>query len=201
MRYNTGMYYIVGLGNPGEKYARTRHNVGWLALDALRKDAGMGEPVRSSQYAGRTVEANWNNEEVTLLYPDTFMNNSGSAVKKLVPKGESERLIVVYDDIDLGIGDLKISKGRGSGGHNGIESIIRELGTKDFVRVRIGIAPRSFWTGKPTRPQGAAMSRHVLGGFRRGEEKQLTEVLERTVSAIETIVAHGPDAAMNEFNT
>lgn len=194
------MHYIVGLGNPGEKYTNTRHNIGWLALDTLRETAQLPDPVMSNKCAGRISEAVWEGEEVTLLYPETFMNNSGAAVKKLVPRDQVEKLIVVYDDIDLPLGELKVSVGRGDGGHNGIKSIIKELGSREFVRVRIGIAPKSFWTGKPKRPQGAALNRHVLGAFYGKEERQLEEVLARAVSALAAIVKSGPEAAMNKVN-
>lgn len=199
--YYDSMHYIVGLGNPGIKYERTRHNVGWMVLDTLREQMGMGEPVMSSKCAGRIVEAMWEGEEVTLLYPETFMNNSGAAVKRLVPRNEVERLIVVYDDIDLAFGELKVSVGRGDGGHNGVKSIIKEVGSKEFVRVRVGIAPTSFWTGKPRRPEGgAAMTQHVLGEFRAKEERQLDEILKRAVGALATIIKSSPEAAMNEWN-
>ena len=195
------MLYIVGLGNPGDKYTNTRHNVGWMALDMFRTKAGLGDPVASLKYSGKVVESVMEGEEVTLLYPDTFMNNSGTAVVKLVPKGAVGKLIVVYDDVDLPVGEFKVSHGKGSGGHNGIESIIKALGSKDFVRIRVGIAPKSFWTGKAKRPSsGQALSKHVLGAFSRSEAKQIESVLERAVDAISYIQKHGPEAAMNEFN-
>ncbi len=146
------MHYIVGLGNPGEKYKNTRHNIGWTVLDYFIENEGLPGLVDSAKYAGSMSTGVVNGQEVTILYPNTFMNKSGSAVRKLVPKEEAEKLVVVYDDVDLPVGDIKVSVGRGAGGHNGVASIIESLGSKDFVRVRVGIAPVSFWTGKAGRP-------------------------------------------------
>lgn len=192
------MFYIVGLGNPGAEYKFTRHNVGWMALDYLTS-LGLASPVPSSKYAGRISEGVLAGEEVILLYPDTFMNKSGSAVKKLVPKGGESQLVVVYDDVDIPVGEIKVSFGRGDGGHNGIKSIINSLGTKDFVRVRIGIAPKSFF-GKTKRPKGDRLPKHVLGNFKKREQKDLEEGLEKAKVAIETIVKQGIEKAMTVCN-
>ena len=194
------MFYIVGLGNPGEKYANTRHNVGWILLDALRTACGLPDPITSAKYAGRISEGVLAGAEMTLLYPDTFMNKSGSAVAKLVPKGESSQLIVVYDEVDLAVGEVKVSFGRGDGGHNGIKSIVQSLGTKDFVRIRVGISPKSFWTGQTKRPAGEKLPRHVLGAFGTSERKQLETVQETLPLIIETIIEKGVEQAMNQFN-
>lgn len=195
------MVYIVGLGNPGKEYEGTRHNVGWMSLDEIRKEVGFGEPVRSSKFSGNIVEGVLGNDEAVLLYPDTFMNNSGSAVKKLVPKDKENELIVIYDDVDVPVGEVKISFGKGDGGHNGIKSIIAELGSKEFTRIRIGIAPKSFWTGKLHRPRaGAAMTRHVLGKFSSREKKDLESVFSTVVKMLQTIREEGVDKAMNTYN-
>jgi len=138
------MLYIIGIREiPGKEYEHTRHNVGWMVLDYL-VSLSLPSPVSSSKYAGRISAGVLAGEEVMLLYPDTFMNKSGSAVKKLVPKGQEGNLVVVYDDVDIPVGEIKVSFGRGDGGHNGIKSIVASLGTKEFTRVRIGIAPKSF---------------------------------------------------------
>lgn len=194
------MWYIVGLGNPGAEYERTRHNVGWLALDHLRERASLPDLVASSKYAGRISEGVLAGQEVTLLYPDTFMNKSGSAVEKLVPKDQVTKLIVVHDEVDMAVGEVKVSRGRGAGGHNGISSIIATLGSKDFIRVRLGISPTSFWTQKVKRPQGAQLPQHVLGNFTTWESRHLEAQFERCRLAIETIVRDGVEAAMNQFN-
>jgi len=192
------MYYIVGLGNPGEKYQNTRHNVGWMALDYLTTQ-GLPSPVSSGKYAGRISQGLLGGAEVTLLYPDTFMNKSGSAVKKLVPKGEEENLVVVYDDVAIPVGEIKVSFARGDGGHNGIKSIVSSLGTKEFARVRVGIAPKSFF-GKTIRPKGARLPKHVLGDFKKREQKDLEEGLEKAKVAIEILLTDGVEKAMNVCN-
>ena len=195
------MFYIVGLGNPGEKYARTRHNVAWMALDSMLQAWGMPSLIPDTAVSGRTTSGYVGDEEVRVLYPDTFMNNSGAAVKKFVPKDASKQLIVIHDDIDLPFGEIKIAHGRGSGGNNGVTSVINKLGTKDFIRVRIGIAPTSFWTGKIKRPSGGGpLERFVLKEFSRKEAAQLPDVLATTQSATECIIKEGVAAAMNQYN-
>jgi len=195
------MFYIVALGNPGEKYESTRHNVGWMAIDNFINETGLPSLVASKAYSGRTTDGLVAGEGVKILYPDTFMNNSGSAVAKFVAKQDIERLIVVHDDIDLPIGEIKLGKGRGAGGNNGVQSIIDKLGAKDFIRVRIGIAPKSFWTGKIKRPAGGGpLERFVLKSFSGGESKQLPEIFKRTNQAIQTVLSEGLEAAMNQVN-
>lgn len=194
------MYYIVGLGNPGEKYENTRHNVGWLALDHFIETHNLPSPISSSKYAGHISEGVVEGAEIFCLYPNTFMNKSGASVCKAFPCGnDPDTLIVLHDEVDLGIGEVKISKGKGPGGHNGVASIIQSLGTKDFVRIRIGIAPRSFF-GHVKRPSGEKMTRHVLGSFKKKEGVQLSEVYKKINEIISTILGEGSEIAMNRFN-
>ena len=196
------MYYIVGLGNPGEKYQNTRHNVGWLALDYSVSAWGLPGLVVSRTDSGRVTQGTVADTPLKILYPDTFMNHSGSAVKKLVPANDVERLIVVHDDIDVPFGQIKLAKGRGGGGNNGVTSIIQKLGSKDFVRVRVGIAPTSFWTGKTKRPAGGGpLERFVLKPFGKAEQKELPFVYEKVKGAIESIIKDGVENAMNTYNT
>lgn len=195
------MHYIVPLGNPGEKYQDTRHNVGWQAIDFCIDTWRLPSLVESGGLSGRLTEGVVSGGEVTVLYPTTFMNNSGSAVMKLVPKAEIGQLIVIHDDIDLPLGEIKVAQGKGAGGNNGVASIIEKLGSKNFVRVRIGIAPKSFWMGKTKRPQGGGpLERFVLKAFTSSEQKQLPDVFLQVQQAIETIVADGVTKAMNRFN-
>lgn len=195
------MFHIVALGNPGEKYTHTRHNIGWLALDHCVHAWQLPQAVESSGLSGCITEGVVAGKEVSVLYPSMFMNNSGSAVVKLVSATEVQQLIVVHDDIDIPFGKLQIAKGRGAGGHNGVASIIQKLGTNDFIRVRIGIAPKSFWTGKVQRPAGGGpLERFVLRPFTSGEQKQLPAVFAAVQKAIETILIDGEAAAMNQWN-
>lgn len=194
------MNYIVGLGNFGSEYEMTRHNVGFMTLDYLVSNFNLPKPVRTPQYLGSLTKGVLYGEEIMLLYPETFMNHSGSAVKKLVPSRESSRLIVLYDDVALPFGELKISFDRGDGGHNGIKSIISALGTKEFVRVRIGVGPTSFWTGKIRALKGKEMSDFVLGKFNSRERVKLEEVFVAACGVVEMIVREGYVKAMNKYN-
>lgn len=193
------MFYVVGLGNPGDKYEGTRHNAGFMVLDYMVEQCGFPGSVQSSKYAGRISEGMIGEHEVTLLWPETFMNKSGSAVKKLVPKGQEENLIVIYDDVDLPVGEIKVSKGRGAGGHNGISSIISSLGSKDFVRVRVGIASKNIF-GQTKRPKGHRLGNHVMGEFKRREEGKLEDVFPEAFDAIEITIQKGVEIAMNHYN-
>ncbi|MEK7639029.1 MAG: aminoacyl-tRNA hydrolase [Patescibacteria group bacterium] len=195
------MFYTVGLGNLGEEYKNTRHNVGWQALDFVCGQAHFPSLVKSAQYSGEVAEGIIADESVFVLYPDTYMNNSGSAVAKLVPRELTHKLVVLHDDIALPFGELRVSYGRGDAGHNGIKSIIEKLGTKDFSRIRIGIAPRSLLTGKAVRPRsGTPLERFVLKPFTKKELDKLAEVNERIYAALETIIKDGVEAAMNQHN-
>jgi PTH1 family peptidyl-tRNA hydrolase len=195
------MYYIVGLGNHGEKYQNTRHNVGWLVCDYIREKGGLPSLIGDKAMSGRVTEGLIVGVPTKLLYPDTFMNNSGSAVVKFVPKNEIGNLIVIHDDIDLPLGEIKLGKGRGDGGNNGIKSLIEKLGTKEFIRIRIGIAPKSFWTGETVRPKGGGpLEKFVLKPFTKKEEEQLQEVKERAFCALQTILTSGLESAMNKYN-
>ena len=195
------MYYIVGLGNHGEKYQNTRHNVGWLVCDYIREKAGLPTLIGDKAMSGRVTEGLIAGAPTKLLYPDTFMNNSGSAVVKFVPRDEIGNLIVIHDDIDLPLGEIKLGRGRGDGGNNGIKSLIEKLGTKDFIRIRIGIAPKSFWTGETVRPKGGGpLEKFVLKPFTKKEEEQLKEVKDRAFGALQVLLQSGLETAMNKYN-
>lgn len=187
----SAMYTIVGLGNPGDEYELTRHNAGRIVLLEIFD--------LTSLRLGKTAGVSVGNTEINILFPDSYMNESGRAVRKCVAPEDSAQLIVVYDDIDLPLGEFKLSFGRGDGGHNGLSSIIAALDTKDFIRVRVGIAKHNFW-GRLVRPQGEELSRYVLGRFSSRELATLKQVASSIKEALEVVVQNGVEKAMNRFN-
>ncbi len=194
------MYYIVGLGNPGAEYAGTRHNIGFTLVTSFIEHANLPSLHESKTYNGLVSEGVLENAEVTVLLPQTFMNASGGAVAKLVSKSDIENLIVVYDDVDLPFGEIKISFGRGDGGHNGIKSIIASLGTQEFVRLRVGVARKSLWTGKVVRPKGEKLASFVLGAFSSSEQKELPSLEKKVTEVLCTFISKGRESTMNQFN-
>ena len=183
---------IVGLGNPGIEYEFTPHNLGFLAIDRIADDLGV--EVRNRQCRALTARAVMGDEPVLLAKPETFMNLSGDSVRELVAKHEAKPesdLIVIQDELDFPWGTLRIHRQRSSAGHNGIESIIEALGTQDFLRIRIGVAPdRKVEDGQ----------RYLLSPMRKAELKVVGEMLETTAEAVRMILKEGPAAAMNRFN-
>jgi PTH1 family peptidyl-tRNA hydrolase len=171
--------FVVGLGNPGRSYERTRHNAGYLVADELaRRHDGSWRKRKKAEAAPISLGLT----SATLLKPTTFMNNTGSAVSDLGP----ENIIVVHDDLDLEAGTVRVKVGGGAGGHNGLRSIIGRLGN-DFVRVRIGI-------GRP--PAGVTVTDYVLSRM----DSIVKDAIPRAADAVEFVVGHGPEAAMNRFN-
>lgn len=193
------MHVIVGLQNPGEEYENTRHNAGALAVRAFREEYRLPEMVSSASYVGELSEGIIGGHDVRILLPTTFMNSSGTAVKKAMIGEPDASLVVVYDDLDIPLGSFKISHGRGSGGHNGVESVMHSVGSKDFTRVRIGIAPVSFF-GTVKKPKGERVSKFVLQEFSRRERAKLDAVMPKVVSALHMLVTKGRHTAMTEFN-
>ncbi|MEX0652251.1 MAG: aminoacyl-tRNA hydrolase [Candidatus Paceibacterota bacterium] len=198
-------YTIVGLGNKGDEYRATRHNVGRIMLEKLRKKFGFSEwePESKDEKKNKFLYAKGHigKHSVTLVLPELFMNKSGVSIAPLITsKKKAENLVVVYDDIDLGFHDHKISYGRSSGGHRGIESIIKSLKTKDFVRVRIGIAPTTS-SGKVQKPKGEEKVLQFLMGDFGKKEVEAFPIISRTINEIiETIVTEGRIPAMNAHN-
>jgi len=194
-------FTIVGLGNPGEEYMHTRHNAGRLVVEAFEHMIGFGGFQEDKKSKSLVAKGSVGKHTATLVLPETFMNKSGSAVVTFIPSVKAaERLIVVYDDIDLPFGQLRISYGRGSGGHKGIESIVRSLKTKDFVRIRVGVAPTTP-SGKIKKPQGEQkVHDFLLGEFTKKEQESLKSILKKTTAATETIIDQGRVPAMNQFN-
>ena len=183
---------IIGLGNPGEKFKNTRHNAGFLALDEFAKESKCSIFKLSKKFQAEISEDNIFGKNIILAKPQTFMNESGKAVKKILAQKKNEQIIVVHDDLDLPLGRIKIVENRGSGGHKGVESIIKNLGTENFIRIRIGIVPES---GKPE-----AVEKFVLEAFKKEEKEILKQALQKSAEALSTIIKDGPEKAMNEFN-
>ena len=185
-------WLIVGLGNPGKEYERTRHNCGFRAIDVLAQKLGC--KVDKSKFQGIYGQANYNGTKLLLLKPLTYMNLSGRSVLQLsawfhVPP---QRIIVLFDDISLEPGRLRIRADGSAGGHNGIKSIISEVGSQDFPRVKIGVG------GKAHPEQNLAD--HVLSTFSALEEKALGSALERAADAALCIIDHGVPETANRFN-
>jgi PTH1 family peptidyl-tRNA hydrolase len=170
---------VVGLGNPGRSYERTRHNAGYLVADELAKRHG-GSWRKKKKAESAPVSLGL--KDATLLKPTTFMNNSGSAISDYRP----EDLIVVHDDLDLVAGTVRVKVGGGAGGHNGLRSIIQNMGS-EFVRVRIGI-------GRP--PAGVTVTDYVLSRM----DSEVRETIPTAADAVEFVIEEGPEAAMNRFN-
>jgi peptidyl-tRNA hydrolase, PTH1 family len=182
---------VVGLGNPGDEYAQTRHNVGAEVVEILARRHG--GKLRKQKERSLTDEVNVGGKRMALAIPMTYMNLSGEAVAPLVRRYgvEPGQLVVVQDEMDFELGRLQVKNGGGLAGHNGLKSIVAHLHTQDFVRVRIGI-------GKPPgQRQGAD---HVLRRFSKTERKEIDVTLEEAADAVELILAEGVETAMNRVN-
>lgn len=202
---------IVGLGNPGSEYENNRHNAGriilqyiakandfsdWkndMKLKSLRAKGEIEKPARLNSRSG--------GEKFDFILPETFMNNSGNAVAPLIDsKKKLEKLVVIYDDLDLPMGTLKISFNRSSGGHNGLESIIKKVKSQEFVRIRIGVSPATP-TGKIKKPKGeAAVLKFLLGDFKEDELKTLKKLSKKVSKIITTISSENLQKAMSLYN-
>jgi PTH1 family peptidyl-tRNA hydrolase len=183
---------IVGLGNPGIEYQFTPHNLGFLAIDQIAN--GLGIEVRNRQCRALTARAAIAGEPVVLAKPETYMNLSGLSVRELVAEHQVDvqrDLIVIYDEIDLPLGMIRIRQRGSSAGHNGMESILGALNTDEFLRIRLGIAPDR---------KVADSVKYVLTPFRKAQEKVVVEIVETAALAVEVILKEGPAAAMNRFN-
>ncbi len=173
------MYYIVGLGNPGEEYINTRHNAGRTILELLQNKFELDDFVLDQKNNALTSEGKIGKEKVCLIQPEGFMNNSGKSLKFIKTKKEASRVIVIYDDLDLPLGRIKMSFNRGTGGHKGVESVAKQLKTLEFIRVRIGVSPQTP-TGKTKKPSGEdRVIKFILGKFKDEELKELKKVAKQ----------------------
>jgi peptidyl-tRNA hydrolase, PTH1 family len=185
------MYYIIGLGNPGEEYEGTRHNTGREAVDYFENKNKLGV------------------KKFSIIHSNEFMNNSGKAVAKIIKsKKAAQNLIVVHDDIDLPIGTMKISYNKGVGGHRGLDSVAKAVKSLEFVRVRIGVSPSNA-KGVVKKPNQNLSSKagekavidFILGKFKPAEQEIMKKSFKRVSEAIQTLITSGRDRAMNEFNS
>lgn len=185
------LYVIVGLGNPGNKYENTRHNIGFRTIDAISKKYGIR--VDRVKYKALVGEGEIGGEKVMLVKPQTFMNLSGESVREIVQwyKLPVENIIVIYDDADLAVGTIRIRPNGSSGTHNGMKSIIYQLQSDKFPRIRIGI-------GKA--PDEWDLADYVLGRFANEEAADIDEAVIRAANAVEALITSGVDAAMNLYN-
>lgn len=185
------MYIIVGLGNPGSKYAGTRHNAGFEVLDCLAGKHGVD--IKKIKFKGLMGEGRIAGHKVLYLKPQTFMNLSGRSVREIVDfyKVDPEKLIVVYDDMDTPLGRIRIRKKGSAGSHNGMKDIIYNLMRDDFPRIRVGIGS----------PGKGNLVGHVLGGFEPEEMACIRQSVEWAAEAIEVMIAEDVDQAMNRYNS
>lgn len=194
-------WIIAGLGNPTDEYTGTRHNVGRDLVLAISKKEGVGNWKEDKKLNCQSAKGELFGKKVTVLLPNTYMNNSGASFKTLVvSKKQAEQLVVVQDELDLPLGAVKISFGSGSGGHQGINSIQKVLKTKDFVRIRVGISPTTA-SGKTKKPDSERVVDFVLGKFRPPEVEKLKKIRTTVCDALELLVTKGRASAMTEINS
>lgn len=184
------MYVVVGLGNPGKKYENTRHNIGFITIDYLADELGI--KVNKIKHKALVGEGRISNQKIILVKPQTYMNLSGESVREIVDyyKIDMDQLIVIYDDIDIDKGAVRIRRKGSAGTHNGMRSIIRLLGDDKFPRVRIGI-------GKDPK---IPLIDYVIGGFRKEEVEPMEKAVEHAAKGVISIVEDGLDLAMNRYN-
>ncbi len=185
------MYLIVGLGNPKKEYLNSRHNLGFQVVEALSRSLKTGAPVQ--KFRSLVAETNYNGQEIILAQPMTYMNRSGLAVNELVKNYQVDlgKLLVIYDDLDLPPGAIRLRKKGSGAGHRGVQSIIDSLETKDFPRLRMGI-------GKP--PPWMSAADYVLQPVESGDRELLNEARDRAVEAVLVFVKSGLETAMNNYN-
>ncbi|MCI5108721.1 MAG: aminoacyl-tRNA hydrolase [Candidatus Pacebacteria bacterium] len=193
--------YIVGLGNPGEEYVDSRHNIGRTALETFSQKYNFSDWQDDKKTNSKISEGKIGKHKAMLMLPETYMNKTGLSVKKVITsKKKLQDLIVIYDEIDLPLGEVKIAHNRGSGGHRGLESVIKTLSSKEFTRIRVGISPATP-SGKIKKPKGEKkVVDFVLGKFSKKEEDKLRKVKKEVLDMVESIVTEGRIVAMNKFN-
>ncbi|MEK7652437.1 MAG: aminoacyl-tRNA hydrolase [Patescibacteria group bacterium] len=194
-------YIIVGLGNPGKEYIKTRHNTGRIVLDYFANKNNFDEFEKDKKTNGLLTKEKMGKSGIILVKPETFMNKSGDCVSKFIKsKKDALGLVVIHDDLDLRMGKFKISFNKGSAGHRGLESIIKKIKTNEFTRVRVGISPTTP-SGKIKKPIGEKkILDFIIGKFSKKEDEIMKKVMKEVSEALETIITEGKDKAMNMFN-
>ena len=189
---NNKINLIVGLGNPGNKYNQTRHNIGFSFIDFLSKQIDCS--ISHSKFQSLVGSKDVDGQKLILIKPQTFMNDSGIAVKEVKNfyKIDTNRIIIIYDDLDLNVGQIKIKNNGGSGGHNGINSIINNIGNNEFIRIRVGI-------GKPK--EKSMTNKYVLSKFDENDQKIVNDINDLAKEIIYSIVFKSISFAMNTFNS
>lgn len=185
------MYLIAGLGNPGGQYEKTRHNIGFRVVEALAADNGI--KIDTGKHKGLVGNGMIGGEKAILVKPMTFMNLSGECIRAVADfyKIPPENIIIIFDDISLDVGKLRIRKKGSAGGHNGIKSIISHLGSENFPRLKFGVGDK---------PAGMDLADHVLGKFSASDDKAADDAIGRACKAVECMVTEGCDSAMNKYN-
>lgn len=191
------MKLIVGLGNPGEKYAGTRHNLGFKILDELTKKLNLIDWVLENKFKSEIIKT----DQLILVKPQTFVNQSGLAVSALVNfyKVKPEDIIIIHDDLDLPLGKIKVRMGGAAAGHHGVESIINTLGTDKFIRVRLGIGNLKTQSSEHKKAHVSA-EKFVLEPFMHSEKSQVKHMLKGVVKALKILIDQGLEKAQNQFN-
>lgn len=202
------MYTIVGLGNPGDEYTHTRHNMGRIILENFAKKNDFFEWELNKKLKAMVSKGEVGKNKVTLVEPETFMNKSGLSVKPFLDKqkpacrqaGKAEKLIVIYDDIDLPFGTFKIAFNKGSGGHKGVDSIIKSIRTKEFIRIRVGICPVTP-AGKLKKPKTEQKVLDlIMKDFKKPELDVIKKLSKNINEALIEMIQNGRVSAMNKFN-
>ncbi|MDP3902188.1 MAG: aminoacyl-tRNA hydrolase [bacterium] len=194
------MHYIAGLGNPGEEYENTRHNAGRIAALGFIVKKDIDEPKFSKKLNALVSEGKLGKNKFQIILPETFMNKSGLSLKPVITSAKKAKdLIVIHDDVDLPLGKIKISFGRSSGGHKGVESIIKNIKTKDFARIRIGVS-KAGTKGKVKKPQGDKFLDFIVGKFKPDELKEIKKASKKVTEALDTLIAEGLNKAMSLYN-
>ena len=186
-------WLIVGLGNPGTRYARTRHNIGFMTVEAWAAEHSPASPRWTEKWKGHTTQVTASGRRCVVLKPQTYMNRSGASV---VPAAQFHRvppaqIVVVHDEIDFPTGRLAIKQGGGHGGHNGLRDIVAQLGSAEFVRVRLGVG----------RPVHGEVADYVLSDFSPDQQGPTADMIERAAKALTCMMTDGVVMAMNKFNT